>query len=110
MSLFKRTPNALEVTPADAHTLVADGKAVLVDVREPNEWANGHASAAKHVPLGWLAAKSAQLPKDREILVICQSGNRSLTGARWLNDAGFQARSVAGGTAAWARAGLPLGR
>ena len=110
MSWFKHTPNTLDITPAEAHTLVAEGKAVLVDVREPNEWAGGHAAAAKHIPLGWLAAKSKQLPKDREILVICRSGNRSLTGARWLNDAGFQARSVAGGTIAWARIGLPVGR
>ena len=110
MSWFKHTPNALEITPADAHALVTEGKAVLVDVREPNEWIGGHAVPAKHVPLGWLAAKSKHLPKDREILVICQSGNRSLAGARWLNDAGFEARSVAGGTIAWAHAGLPLGR
>ena len=81
MSWFKSGPNPLEIAPADAHTLVADGKAVLVDVREPNEWRGGHASPAKHIPLGWLAAKRDELPRDREILVICRSGHRSMNGA-----------------------------
>lgn len=110
MNWFKHVPSALEITPADAHALVTEGKAFLVDVRESYEWNDGHAVPAKHIPLGELAGKTQQLPKDREVLVICESGSRSMVAARWLSDSGFQARSVVGGTPAWSRAGLPLGR
>lgn len=110
MSWFKRVPNALEISAPDAHSLVSEGKAVIVDVREPYEWRSGHAVPATHIPLGGLASRVRHLPKDRQILLICESGSRSLVGARWLSDAGFEARSIAGGTPGWARAGLPTGR
>ncbi len=110
MSWFHRAPDPLEITVSEAHDLVQGGTAVLIDVREPNEWTAGHAHPAKHVPLGALSLRLGQLPRDREILVICRSGNRSLVGARLLTNAGFKARSVAGGTLAWARNGLPLTR
>ena len=110
MSWFKRGPNPLEIAASDAHALVNEGKAVIVDVREPYEWRSGHAVPATHIPLGGLATKIKHLPKDREILLICESGSRSLAGARWLADAGFPARSIMGGTPAWSRAGLPIGR
>jgi rhodanese-related sulfurtransferase len=110
MSWFNRAPNPLEITATEAHDLVKDGTALLVDVREAGEWSAGHARPAKHVPLGALSLKLGQLPRDREILVICRSGNRSLAGAKLLTNAGFKARSVAGGTLAWARGGLPLAR
>lgn len=110
MSWFNRAPNPLEIAAADAHDLVKGGAALLLDVREAGEWSAGHAHPAKHVPLGALSLKLGQLPRDREILVICRSGNRSMAGAKLLNNAGFRARSVAGGTLAWARGGLPLAR
>ncbi len=110
MNWFKHVPNALEITPTDAHALVTEGKAVLVDVRETYEWNDGHAAPARHIPLGEMSGKTEHLPRDREVLVICESGSRSMACARWLAQSGFQARSVVGGTPAWARAGLPLTR
>ena len=110
MNWFRHAPSALEITPADAHSLISEGKAFLVDVRESYEWNDGHAVPAKHIPFGELAARTHHLPKDREVLVICESGSRSLAAARWLSESGFPARSVVGGTPAWSRAGLPLGR
>ena len=108
MKLFNSKPNPLEIDVAQAQTLVANGSAVLVDIREDWEWQRGHAAPARHIPMDALGAKAASLPRDREVLLICASGNRSLRAAKALGSQGIQARSVAGGTSAWARRGLAL--
>jgi rhodanese-related sulfurtransferase len=97
-----------DTTPADAARLAADGAAVLLDVREPGEWAAGHAGAATHVPLGQLRADS--VPSDTVIVAVCRSGARSEQAAQALRGAGFDARNMTGGMQAWARAGLPVVR
>ncbi|MEU4421557.1 rhodanese-like domain-containing protein [Actinoplanes sp. NPDC024001] len=84
--------------------------AVVIDVREPFEYLSGHVPGAELVPLARLAARIGDLPKDRPVYVICASGNRSLTAAGLLHRAGIDAWSVAGGTAAWQRAGHPVVR
>lgn len=105
-----QTPVA-EVTPAEAHARVSQGAAVLVDVREPEEWRGGHAAGARHIPLGELALRAGELPREQEIYLICASGQRSKVAAELLTRAGFAGpASVRGGTASWARAGLPLER
>ena len=98
---------ALEVAEARRHQQAG---ALLVDVREPDEWRAGHAAGARHIPLGRLAAELGKLPADREVLFICRSGNRSGTATSMARRAGLNATNVAGGTTAWARAGLPLER
>jgi rhodanese-related sulfurtransferase len=108
MRIFSNQPNPLEVDVAQAETLVASGEAVLVDIREDWEWQRGHAAPARHIPMDTLGAKAKSLPRDREVLLICASGNRSLRAAKALANQGLKARSVAGGTAAWARQGLAL--
>jgi len=80
----------------------------LLDVREPDEWAAGHAPLATHVPLSELGARTAELPHDREIYVICRSGHRSARAVRALNGAGWRAVNVAGGMHDWAAAGRPM--
>ncbi|MFD2762560.1 rhodanese-like domain-containing protein [Micromonospora eburnea] len=85
----------------------ADG-ATVIDVREPAEYVGGHVPGARCVPLGHLPASIRDLPRPGTVYVICASGNRSQVGAELLERAGIDARSVAGGTAAWARAGHPL--
>ena len=98
---------ALEVdldTFAMAH---ADG-AVVIDVREPHEYASGHVPGAKLVPLGSLPMHAARLPGDQPVYIICATGNRSLTAARFLAGRGVDARSVAGGTSRWMARGLPV--
>lgn len=107
--MFRSTPRKDEIEPQQAHESLESG-AVLVDVREPNEWAAGHATGAVHVPLGHLPNRIDELPADRELLFLCQSGSRSLVATRIAAERGRAARSVRGGTIAWARAGLPLER
>ena len=97
-----------EIAPAEAHATEQAGAGILLDVREPWEWEMGHAVGAAHIPLNALPERHGELPRDRAVLVICASGNRSMTAARFLASAGFDARSVAGGTSAWAAHRLPL--
>ncbi|MCP4427495.1 MAG: rhodanese-like domain-containing protein, partial [Chloroflexi bacterium] len=74
-----------------------DGAFVL-DVREPSEWDDYHAPDTTLIPLGELAQRVDELPRDKEIVVICRSGNRSQTGRDILLDAGFASvTSSAGG-------------
>ena len=84
--------------------------AVLLDVREPDEWAAGHAPAAVHVPLGELATRLADVPDtgDQQLYVVCRSGGRSARAAEALGDAGYPAVNVTGGMTAWALAGKPM--
>jgi rhodanese-related sulfurtransferase len=96
--------NGLSEVPAAA---VPDG-AWLLDVREFDEWVAGHAPEATHIPLGQLGARTAELPVDQEIYVICRSGVRSARAAQALNGAGWQAVNVGGGMQDWAAAGRPM--
>ncbi len=80
----------------------------LLDVREPQEWAAGHAPEATHIPLGQLGQRTAEIPVDQTIYVICRSGNRSGRAAEALNGAGWTAVNVAGGMQDWAAADLPM--
>jgi rhodanese-related sulfurtransferase len=82
--------------------------ALLLDVREDDEWGAGHAPEATHVAMSRLGDHVGELPRDREIVVICRSGNRSAAVTNALNDAGFTALNVDGGMQAWAAAGFPV--
>lgn len=100
-----------EATPAEAHERLAAEGAVLVDVREPHEWRAGHAVGARLIPLGELAQRADELPRERPVYLICASGNRSRVGAELLRRAGFACPiNVSGGTGAWMRSGLPVER
>ena len=80
----------------------------LLDVREDDEWAAGHAPDAVHVPLGELSARVGELPGDREVYVICRSGRRSAYAAQALAGGGLNAINVADGMTGWAVAGRPM--
>nr|WP_286260424.1 rhodanese-like domain-containing protein [Streptomyces graminofaciens] len=99
------------ITPARAHARTgAEGDAVLLDVREAEEWAAGHAPVAVHAPLSALAA-GAPLPgpaHGRPVVVICRSGRRSQQAAALLRARGADVVDVLGGMRAWAEAGLPV--
>ena len=84
-----------------------DGAAV-VDVREPGEYVGGHVPGAGLMPMGQLPSRVGELDRHRTVYVICASGNRSRAMSDYLARAGFDARSVDGGTAAWAAAGRPV--
>lgn len=85
------------------------GGAVLVDVREVDEWRAGHAPDAVHVPLGEVET-AAEGFAGRRVLVVCRSGNRSAKAAKTLAAAGVDVTNVAGGMSSWAEAGLPVVR
>jgi rhodanese-related sulfurtransferase len=80
----------------------------LLDVREDDEWAAGHAPGARHIPLGELSARVGEVPQDQLIYVICRSGARSGRAAQALAGAGWRAVNVAGGMQDWAAAGRAM--
>jgi rhodanese-related sulfurtransferase len=80
----------------------------LLDVREDDEWTAGHIDGAQHIPLGQLAARLGELPKDRTIVAVCRSGGRSEAAVRGLRKLGYEAENLEGGVNAWDRAKLPL--
>ena len=80
----------------------------LLDVREPYEWAAGHAPAARHIPISQLNDRAGEIPRDDTVYVICRSGARSAQVTLALTGAGWQAVNVAGGMQDWAAAGLPM--
>ncbi len=84
------------------------GDGWLLDVREPDEWAAGHAPEARFIPLGELGQRGAEIPVDQTVYVICRSGHRSARATEALNEAGWQAVNVAGGMQEWAAAGRPM--
>ncbi len=100
-----RRASALEVTQ-----LLNRGKTILLDVREPAEFANGHLRDAKNIPLSDLASRVGELEKGKgkTIVVICQSGARAARAVKQLQAAGFEdALSLDGGIVAWQAGGLP---
>jgi len=79
-----------------AHWEAADG-AFLLDVREPVELVVEHVPGAVNIPLGQLRSRLGELPRDREIFVICRSAQRAYYATRILTQNGFNARDVSGG-------------
>lgn len=90
-----------DITVAEAVARLEAG-GVLLDIREPDEWAAGHAPQARFIPMNSLAARLAELPSDRSIVVICRSGGRSAAVTEALLGLGFHAANLAGGMRAWA--------
>lgn len=99
---------AKEISPGQASEM-RDGGAFMLDVREPDEWIAGHIPGATLIPLGELSSRLSEVPKDKEVVVVCRSGNRSAEGRDILLNAGFeQVTSMVGGMNQWASAGLPV--
>ena len=96
-----------QVTAEEGARRVEDG-ALLLDVREDDEWEAGHAPKAQHLPLGRVEAEAGSLPKDQPIVAICRVGGRSEKAAVALKAAGFDVVNLAGGMRAWAAAGQPV--
>jgi rhodanese-related sulfurtransferase len=99
------------LTPAAAVQLINREKAVVVDVCETNEFAAGHVTGAKNIPLGELEAKLAGAVKNKTLplILVCQSGARSGRALAIAKKLGYeQAQSLGGGLAAWRTANLPV--
>ncbi|ROS62323.1 rhodanese-related sulfurtransferase [Frigoribacterium sp. PhB160] len=89
-----------DVSAAEAVELVRSG-AYLLDVREQSEWDAGHAPQAVLVPLSELAERLDEVPTDRDVLVVCHAGMRSMRASAALRRAGHRAVNVEGGMLAW---------
>jgi len=95
-----------EVGLQDLERVLQDG-ALLLDVRESAEYAEGHVPGARLLPLSVLPVGLHELPRDQPVYVVCQAGGRSAQAAELLTSAGVDARSVSGGTAPGSAAGAP---
>jgi rhodanese-related sulfurtransferase len=100
-------PDIPEIDVGEAQRRLEAG-AALLDVREPDEWAAGHAEAAQWIPMGEVAARQGELPEGREIVVICRVGGRSGKVTEALVAAGFDAVNLGGGMQAWEAGGYAV--
>jgi rhodanese-related sulfurtransferase len=101
------------VSTAEAVRQINREKAVLIDVCEEAEYAEGHAAGSRNIPLSTIAAGVKGLPgnKSLPVLLICRSGARATKAAAQLRQLGFaNAHAVAGGLQAWREANLPTER
>ncbi|MEO6147339.1 MAG: rhodanese-like domain-containing protein [Sulfuriferula sp.] len=102
---------ALSADTTQTVQLINHQDALILDVREANEFAGGHIANARHIPLGQLATslKPLEKHKDKTIVVNCQSGTRSAMACGVLRKNGFsQVYNLKGGIKAWEQAGLPV--
>ena len=98
----------MEVSAQEAATLRDQG-AFILDVRQPDEWAQFHIPGATLIPLGDLPDRLQEVPTDKMIVVVCRTGYRSASGRDILLNAGFtQVTSMAGGVTEWQAQGLPI--
>ena len=100
-----------EVDATRARELIESGGTLVVDVREQDEWDEGHIPGAVHVPRGHLESRIERAAPDssRPIVVYCSAGNRSAFAAKTLGDLGYEdVTSLAGGFTDWKRNGFPV--
>jgi rhodanese-related sulfurtransferase len=108
-----KQPNIPSVTVREAQARLTqpDGDATLIDVREPWEYVEVRAQSAKNIPLSELIRRVGEIPRDKDVLLICHTGQRSLSAAAYLQRQGIaRVFNVEGGTEEWEQAGLPVER
>ncbi|HUP44251.1 MAG TPA: molybdopterin-synthase adenylyltransferase MoeB [Thermoanaerobaculia bacterium] len=94
------------ITAAElAERMASDGsKVVIVDVREPYEWAAGHLEEARHIPLQQVPSRIEEIPRDAEVIMVCRSGARSANAQQYLLSRGYtRVKNLVGGMTAWKR-------
>jgi rhodanese-related sulfurtransferase len=96
-----------EVSVTELAAAALEG-AVVVDVREPDEYARGHIPDAILMPLATVPVRYSELPRDEPLYFVCAVGARSMQAVLFLAQLGFDARNVAGGTHDWMAAGMPV--
>lgn len=102
-------PEVASITVDEAPGWLGDKKPLVLDVREPVEYAAGHLPGAVSLPQADLALRLAEVPREREVLAVCGSGVRSLRAARFLKQMGYEkVTNLEGGTGGWINAGQPL--
>ena len=99
-----------EISPEDAATKLSSGEAIVVDVRDKNEWDEAHIPGATHISRGTIELDVEEKVSDPNTMIICHcgGGGRSALAAETLQKMGYKnVRSMAGGLRAWKAAGLP---
>ena len=97
-----------QVDVRQAARAAESGEALLLDVREAEEWVAGRAPTAVHAPMSEL--RQDTVPRDRPVLVLCRVGGRSAAVAQALGQLGYDVANVTGGMLTWSAAGLPVVR
>lgn len=99
------------VEPTEAVLLINREKAVLIDVCEPDEYAQGHAMGSKNIPLGQLETQLPLMVKNKSlpVILVCQVGGRASRAATQAKKLGYErAQALSGGLKAWREASLPV--
>ncbi len=104
-----------EIAPDEVYARLTDAdeaqRPLVVDVREPDEWAEGHIDGAAHIPLGELQARHREIPRDRDVVLVCHLGARSQMATAFLRRVGVdRALNMRGGMDAWQGSHLPVER
>lgn len=102
-------PPLPSLTATEANEKLKNGKRPLIlDVRQPEEYRDGHIAGAKLIPLGELSKRANELPKEKEIICVCASGSRSRSATKLLVRMGYNVFDLTGGMFMWQRAKLPI--
>lgn len=96
------------ITVHELKGVLDSGAAVVIDVREPDEFAQGHVPGARLAPLQTVPTLVGQLPADQPVYLVCAVGGRSAQAAAYLAQHGVDAINVDGGTSDWLGAGYPV--
>ncbi|GAA4214040.1 rhodanese-like domain-containing protein [Actinocatenispora rupis] len=99
-------PQPPHVPSIDADAVAEDS--IVLDVREPDEYAAGHIAAALHIPMGAVPDRLPELPDDVRLVVVCRSGGRSARVTAYLRQEGIDAVNLEGGMKSWIAAGRPM--
>ena len=97
-------PQQVPTVPASE----APGDAVVLDVREDDEWVAGHIDGATNIPMGEVPERLDDLTEADPLYVTCRGGGRSARVAAWLNTNGYDAVNVGGGMGEWEASGRPM--
>jgi rhodanese-related sulfurtransferase len=98
----------IEVTPEQTQQALADGRAEVIDVREPYEHEAGRIAGARHIELERLASNADRIDRERPVIFQCRLGARSAMAAQAFRAAGYDAYTMTGGLQRWADEGRPL--
>lgn len=111
-NFFNSKTTIATITPAELQQRLTQGeRLILLDVREPSEYAEAHLKGSRLIPLDQLSLRLSELPQDQLVVAVCRSGNRSGVAADLLQRAGYtQVLNLKGGMLDWTRQGLPVQR
>ncbi len=113
VDMIRNRGDKSQLSPIEATLLVNREDAVIIDVREQGEYAQGHIPNARHIPLGELERRSKEMDKYKShpVILCCATGNRSSTAMKQLRQAGFEKLyNLRGGMMEWQKAGQPVSK